>query len=45
MVLITHNQSLASYADRIFLFRDGEICRILTRDQWQAESAAGKREL
>ena len=45
VVLITHNQSLASYADRIFLFRDGEICRILTRDQWQAESAAGKREL
>ena len=45
VVLITHNQSLASYADRIFLFRDGEICRILTRDQWQEESAAGKREL
>ena len=45
VVLITHNQSLASYADRIFLFRDGEIGRILTRDQWQEESGAGKREL
>ena len=45
VVLITHNQSLASYADRIFLFRDGEIGRILTRDQWQEETGAGKREL
>ncbi len=40
VVLITHNQSLASFADRIFLFRDGEIHRILTKEEWQAEGAA-----
>ncbi len=37
VVLITHNESLASFADRIFLFRDGEIGRILTRAEWQEE--------